>query len=205
MAGAPYVTPIYQLVAPGTTPVWETADQLALTVDRIEAALVRGGIAPPAAQDLATLAGRVTTLEGLPICALRKATAQTIGAGWLPITFDNEIYDPGDMHKAATPSRVTVPVKGLYRFAGTLPFAPTTATVRIGAQWRVNGGVIPPASSFTVGGTMDYSVAPPTLLWPLNAGDYVEMFGLHNAASMVSPVYGDVAASMSVECVRRLT
>jgi len=59
-----YETAVYQLRAPADgDPIWETAAQLRTTVDRIEAALIRGGVAPPAAQDLAALTGRVVALE----------------------------------------------------------------------------------------------------------------------------------------------
>lgn len=46
-----------------------------------EAALVRGGIAPPAAQDLAQLAGRVTGLEGLRVTRGTVTGGQTDAAG----------------------------------------------------------------------------------------------------------------------------
>lgn len=47
-------------------PARATRGALQRNAETIEAALVRGGIAPPAAQDLATLSGRVTALEAAP-------------------------------------------------------------------------------------------------------------------------------------------
>jgi hypothetical protein len=58
-------TPVFELeyIVEGE-PLREARLALENNAKTTEAALVRGGIAPPAAQDLATLAGRVTTLEG---------------------------------------------------------------------------------------------------------------------------------------------
>lgn len=57
-------TPIYGITAPDDLdPIKNGAAIMRTNAATIEAALKRGGIAPPAAQDLAALAGRVTTLE----------------------------------------------------------------------------------------------------------------------------------------------
>lgn len=59
------VTPIYGIHKPtGMTTALELAAVLGQMVDTVEAALARGGIAPPEAQALAAVAGRVSTLEG---------------------------------------------------------------------------------------------------------------------------------------------
>jgi hypothetical protein len=81
----------------------------------IEAALVRGGIAPPAAQDLATLAGRVSALEiggevntttasgALGSSAidipgtLLNFTAPSVGTLYVNGTFDFQLSVPGDL------------------------------------------------------------------------------------------------------------
>jgi hypothetical protein len=44
-------------------PLVDIAAVVSESADKIDAALTRGGVAPPAAQDLVTVAGRVTSLE----------------------------------------------------------------------------------------------------------------------------------------------
>ena len=75
-------TPVYGLkyIAVGAPARW-TREVLQLNAETIEAALIAGGIAPPAAGDLATLSGRVSALEGSTALA---ATAPSLTAGWTP-------------------------------------------------------------------------------------------------------------------------
>jgi hypothetical protein len=49
------------------TPLAELAEATRANAETIAAALTLGGVAPPAAQDLVTLAGRVTQLEARPL------------------------------------------------------------------------------------------------------------------------------------------
>lgn len=59
-----YSTPIYGITwADLDTPLTQLADVTEQAAKTTEAALARGGIAPPAAQDLAAVAGRVAALE----------------------------------------------------------------------------------------------------------------------------------------------
>lgn len=60
-------TPVYGIKYPvAGEPIRTTRQILEDNAKAVEAAMIRGGIAPPAAQDLATLAGRVSTLEAGP-------------------------------------------------------------------------------------------------------------------------------------------
>lgn len=74
-------TAVYDLAYADTqTPVVELAEVTRQVAATLEAALIRGGIAPPAAQDLAQLAGRVATLEGKSkIGLLGRAAMSTAG------------------------------------------------------------------------------------------------------------------------------
>jgi hypothetical protein len=74
-------TPVYGIKYPvAGEPIRTTRQILEDNARTVEAALVRGGIAPPAAQDLATLSGRVTALETGTAGTIAAATGWT-GAG----------------------------------------------------------------------------------------------------------------------------
>lgn len=82
-------TPIYGIEAPDDLePIFTGAGTMRRNAATIEAALKRGGIAPPAAQDLATLAGRVTALEGwdvAPVALTLTGSFANFGAGFQPL------------------------------------------------------------------------------------------------------------------------
>lgn len=69
----------------------------------IEAALVLGGIAPPAAQDLATLAGRVTAAEQLAAASINTFTQGGYNDLWNSTSF---VWVPG------MGAKVTIPADG---------------------------------------------------------------------------------------------
>lgn len=81
-------TPVYGLeyLIEGE-PAKFTRQKLERNAKTIEAALIRGGIAPPEAQDLATLAGRVTALEpGTWVIPATQGRAN-LGTGYTPLRY----------------------------------------------------------------------------------------------------------------------
>lgn len=144
----------------------------------------------------------------LPVCVARQTTVQSINPNaWVPLTFQVADYDPDGLFNAASPTRVTVQRKGLYRVSAVAPFT-VAATIRIGCQIQKNGAAVPmgtlnlPAGSLAAGGV---APTPPGLLLQLAAGDYVSAAAVHtHSAALNTIVVADTAAFLSVQCVSLL-
>lgn len=157
--------------------------------DSVDAALTRGGIAPPNTPDLAALTGRVSTLETRPYAALHQTTAQTnLGTGWQTVTLDAETEDSHNGH-AAGAAGYTVPVGqgGLYEVSGAIAFATTaTANLLLQARVMVNGALRP--NSYGAGGSWSQTAAVTTVplstkLMRLAAGDVVTLMGYNGGSA----------------------
>lgn len=207
-------TPIFSVTSMDDDhPLADLALVSRLVADTVEAALVRGGIAPPEAQDLATLAGRVSTLETLPIVALHQTAQQTLPVGWSTMLWQAEDYDPDDLHSPTTnPSRVTIKRKGLYRLAGHVP-AVTGSSGLLWARWLKNGTAIPYAAQTKVvsGGNGNGEAAPvASPLVTLLPNDYVELSvamtgGTGTWSTFIQAGQADgLGPELTVECLRLL-
>lgn len=204
------ITPVYgiEYLVEGE-PLFHTRAKIERNSRTVEAALVRGGVAPPAAQDLAALAGRVTLLETLPMCVARATATQSLAAGvFVPLNFQTTDVNDGGMFTTAAPTRVTITKKGLYRLDGVVAHGGSIpSTVRVGAQLQKNGAAIAMGTKNTAGAAANASspVDVPSLLVTLNAGDWVSLAGVQSTAAAVSTVvFADTASYLSVQCVRLL-
>jgi hypothetical protein len=205
-----HTTPVYGLAYCDTdTPLVDLAAVSQTFATTTEAALVRGGIAPPAAQDLATLSGRVTALEtGRPIAFLRQTTAQTGLVGWTAILFQTEDIDTHNAHSTTTnTSRFTVPAGqgGIYAVEGVVDCASTATSVQLVARLHKNGTFLPAGkggsavTNTAAGG--DALVSTDRHLITLAAGDYIELVGNGGTSwSTIAPVDG--GSWLAVERIR---
>lgn len=81
-------TPVYGLKYPADgDPIRDTAAALKANADTIEAALLRGGVAPPGAADLAALSGRVSVLEPGAWQNPASQSLANFGNGWSPLQY----------------------------------------------------------------------------------------------------------------------
>lgn len=114
--------------------------------------------------------------------AVNKAS-QTIGTGSTAVvTFDTEDDDTDAYHDGGTPTRLTVPtgLGGVYVIVGQGAYSSDTIGKRV-LDLRVNGSTFINTNSIDPdGGLLD-----PTFqvvgLWPLAAGDYVELTTFQNS------------------------
>lgn len=203
------ITPVYgmEYLVEGE-PLFHTRAKLERNAKTTEAALVRGGVAPPAAQDLAALAGRVTLLETLPMCVARATATQSIAAGaFVRLNFQTTDVNDG-MFSVAAPDRITVTKKGLYQLNGVAAHGGSIpSTVRVGAQLQKNGAAIAMGTKNTAGaaGNASSPVDVPSLIVTLNVGDWVSLAGVQSTAAAVSTVvFADTASYLSVQCLRLL-
>jgi hypothetical protein len=88
-------TPVYGIkyIVPGE-PIRNTRQALEDNANTVEAALIRGGVAPPNAADLATVAGRVAKLELDPVTLQDAPAAQSIAAGSTATVHPSRVIDP---------------------------------------------------------------------------------------------------------------
>jgi hypothetical protein len=94
------ITPIYGMPLPSDdSALADLALQLRAQSNAIEAALRRGGIAPPTAQDLATLAGRVTVNENK---IGQLTTDLATPASTIPLPLNNGCAQPPTQFEPAT-------------------------------------------------------------------------------------------------------
>lgn len=205
------VTPVYGLryILQGQPARW-TRQYLEENALAIEAALIRGGIAPPNAADLATLAGRVTALEApLPLVVLRQSASTSHATGWTTINWQAEDHDPDGLHDpAVNPSRITIRKKGLYRIRGQVA-AVASASNYAGTKLLKNAGATTWASTWRVVSaapnieTLQVRPSPQVLL----PGDYLEVqLGL-TASATANTAVGGVDGNGSwlmAECLRLL-
>lgn len=154
-----------EFLAPGE-PIKNTRAVLERMTKSIDAALTRGGVAPPAAQDLVAVAGRTTSLEtratNLETRAtnLEAAPARHLGtlvpgaaalsqpAAWTEVALGAELNTSGAIvtRAGAAPGRYVAPRSGYYRVGGAIAFSspPAGSIVRaacIGTNGRERIGV----------------------------------------------------------------
>lgn len=107
-------------------------------------------------------------------CRVIRTTAQSIGnGGFTAISFDSEDYDADGMHNTVTPTRITVPVSGVYRLGGAITWASNAAGIRT-FHLRVNGtDVVCAEDKAAVSGSMSMTISAECYL---DLGDYVELY-----------------------------
>lgn len=69
------------------------------------------------------------TIPNFNMCYLKRTTAQTITSGtYTDISFDTEVVDTLGAYSAGSPTYLTTPVNGLYRFTVNVNFAGTNGS-----------------------------------------------------------------------------
>jgi len=101
----------------------------ALTVGAADSTLVAGAARPE--------------WQIIPAAHVYRTTAQTIGAAWVSVAFDDERYDTDAMHEGVThPSYLTIPANGggIYHIGGNVEFAdPASGTQGMQVRILLNG------------------------------------------------------------------
>jgi hypothetical protein len=189
-------TPVYELeyIVQGE-PLRGARLALENNAKTIEAALVRGGIAPPAAQDLATLAGRVTATEATNTTQDGRLAALE---AWRPRATD-VLFSQGGLNSAWAPTAMT--------WTSGLGAKLTQAADGVTRKWsavamcNVSGaGKWHIRCDLAAGG----GKAASTLYWP-NAGGFVATIpagseltqGIQGGGTLL----GDQAATFYLECL----
>jgi hypothetical protein len=198
-------TPIYGLtLPPDSTALADIALMVRTNATSTENALKRGGIAPPAAQDLATLAGRVAAAENPPRAVLRQSTAQTgLGSGaWTTLTLQAEDIDSHNGHSTTTNlERWTCPAGfgGTYTVEGTAVFAALTAGTAINARVCKNGTALATGTGAggAFGGGAGNTATTGSKLVTLVPGDYLTVQGFAGTAWSTA-VFADAASSLTL-------
>jgi len=104
------------------------------------------------------------------------------------IEWDTEDFDPDAMFDAASPTRLTAPVAGVYRLGGAIAISFDGNGYRA-AHWGVNGSIVAQSPAVFVGSNATGAhVMCVSLLVNLNAGDYVEMFVFQNSGVLLTTV-----------------
>jgi diphthamide biosynthesis methyltransferase len=144
-------TPVYQLeyIVEGE-PLREARLALENNAKSIEAALVLGGIAPPASQDLATLSGRVTALEAdtasteVAYVTNVSIAYNDVAAGWTGLRYwrnGNVVTVSGAFRfvNAAANLTVVATLPAGFRPPGTIQTTSPNFTILTNGQIRLNG------------------------------------------------------------------
>ena len=202
-------------VSPGVwnmprTPSWGLAQNVEVWV--LPGVQLRGGGSWPA-----PLNGNFVQLEavgGVLTFAVRVMPPgpQSIPSGVeTPLSFGNpqalaHCYDTAGFWTANSPTRITAPVAGVYHLTASLGLAASNAGTRRELLVRVNGADLaihltsqaPPSSStpWLAIGSDDF---------PLAAGDYVQLFALHDAAVVTPPPGPLNSTPLNVGVVSRST
>jgi hypothetical protein len=117
----------------------------------------------------------------IPFCRVRRTTTQNTVASGDSITWDNAVSDPWSMWSSTTnPSRVTVPLPGVYAITSIISIAPNATAGGRGSDIRINGAggftasrvQLVPAGWASSGGT---TFIPNSTTIALARGDYVEL------------------------------
>lgn len=136
----------------------------------------------------------------VPILAIAtRNVAQSIPSGstMTPISFDTVYYDNGNYFDiSASPTRMTLPVDGIYRMDTTIYFGANTTGIR-GLKYYKNGveDFWTPEVNAIQGGVQGTTVAYSTLTAQRNAGDYYEFFPYQNSGGSL---IGIVRASVQL-------
>lgn len=110
-------------------------------------------------------------------CTLGLSSNQALGASgtYVPVSWSYEIADPFNMHTSDSPTRITVPVSGVYEVVGQLYVNETTGSAA-GVRLRANGNTEVRGSWTRVqpsaGPGAALQVATSAVL---NAGNYLEV------------------------------
>jgi hypothetical protein len=141
--------------------------------------------------------------------AVRAYNSAAISCGasaWTLMTLNSEIFDTDTMHdNSSNTSRLTAFTAGVYIIVATIMWAScsgsqTRLQIRINANGSQAGGTLL-AENCTYAAPQIQSQGAVGVTF-LNAGDYVEMFAMQNAAGAVNVIADSAASSPILAAVR---
>lgn len=204
-------------------PMFHTRAKLQRNSEKLEYLLQQRALAPPAAQDLATLSGRVTTLEGRVATLEDPARAKLLPpTSGVPVAYPNGTYNPvvwgsapllrgGWVWAANQPTRLTwTGPPSTFNVSGAVAFAVNATNSRLAALAKNGVANLVPGSAATAPTNAHFhAVLPiPTLPVDLATNDYLELIAYQNSgAALGPPPYGSTpeqAANFSVRLVAKL-
>lgn len=152
---------------------------------------------------------RADGTQGAPdLCArVRRAATQNLTNNVFTVmTWDTEDYDRGGFYVPGQPTRLTIPVSGVYRVSGNVPMgANNTGSGRAVAIY-VNGAAATSGSRYVPPFASASRVPTPevNLELQLDAGDYLELFGWQDTgATLATFASGGIFPFLSVALVSR--
>lgn len=187
----------------GVTPLDQLANVSQQVAQTVDAALGRGGIAPPDATTQAQLAARTTTLETnqaalvtnppRAVLAPHPTTGQTLGNNaYTTLNWQSAPVLSGMLWSTAQPSRLIVQTAGLYLLTGCASWALNSAGDRMVALLK-NGVTLPAsAANSKPPGAYNAVVALPAQLVPLAVNDYIEMVSHQNSGVALAATVGSI-------------
>lgn len=114
-------------------------------------------------------------------CKVTRATSQAISNGGGYVTWTAEELDPQNMWGAGSPTRVTVPVKGVYVLISTVTFV-GNATGRRAVAFHKNGSSVAPSFHSLFPSVLTGTIAPQgVLMLECEANDYLEVFAYQDS------------------------
>lgn len=117
-------------------------------------------------------------------CQVERVAAQTITNPVTTISWDTIIQNVGGAYSSSNPTRFTAPVDGVYLISAAIGYASGTTSTRRGMDWGLNGAQMNEYPSLIfAGSTATYSVNGTREIY-LKAGDYMEVIGFTDAASI---------------------
>lgn len=145
-------------------------------------------------------AGRHCPWPGSSVFTAHRMAGQTLPtAAYIPIAWDTVTGDRLAGWAAATPSRYTIKIPGVYALAGTAAFASSSGGTYRGASWYRNGSIIPGGTeqaAYTSPAGADCTVPARTLHLNLTTGDWIELRQVHNIGATITT--GGLAASIAI-------
>jgi hypothetical protein len=141
-----------------------------------------------------------------PLCSVRQTVTQSIAnnvAAYVPLNFDTEDIDPLDMHTAASPSRMTVKIAGVYRLAGCAGMGTNATGVRR-CGWFLNGATFPHAVNQQPGSTVSVALLmAASFMAAFAVNDYVELRVFQDSGgALATPVGNGNQSWASMEWIR---
>jgi hypothetical protein len=199
-------TPIYGIAYYDDLQPLTDLDQVSQEVaTTLETALARGGVAPPAAQDLVALAGRVTSLEQRVAarCTVTGASQTTAHQTPKPLVFSaRPAKSRADMWAAgtgnATATRLVAPFTGEYDLSVAIAWVANANNQRT-LGYRINGaGLVFFHSWNAQGGAYGGEQTGLVEGITLTAGQYVEVLAQQNTGANLDtgPVRATLKAAL---------
>jgi hypothetical protein len=195
-------TPVFQLeyIVEGE-PIREARLALENNAKTIEAALVAGGVAPPAAQDMVALVARINALES-PVRAGLTSTAiqNNLAAGWRSVFLGVGAIDSHNGRQTDGTWVVPAGLGGTYEIDGAVAIAPSVAGQPAGSRILVNGAVYPGClGAFMPGVPASQGVYPlGTRNKVLIPGDKITLQGYSNTANWATGHNNDTSSFLTL-------